>query len=212
MKRIKTCIFDLGNVLVFHDNALMFQRLGEVAAPSIPASEVQHRLLSNPLWDAANRGELEGPGIYREIQQVLGLAIDFEGFKRVWSCHFSLNLPMLREVELLLEVGEVKVLLLSNTNVLHLDYLLPRLPLLGRFEHRIFSNQVGLVKPNPEIFKLALRKAGADPQATLFVDDVEEYVGAARALGIQAHRFDPLQTAEAQVKKWMTVGDKLAGH
>ena len=53
-------LLDLGNVLAFHDNGLLFRRLGERAG--LPADEAERRLLGAG-WTAANRGTLDGEGI-----------------------------------------------------------------------------------------------------------------------------------------------------
>ncbi|WP_281268266.1 HAD-IA family hydrolase [Arthrobacter livingstonensis] len=46
-----------------------------------------------------------------------------------------------------------------------------------------------LAKPAAEIFDIALSRAGRSPQETLFIDDRDENLRAAEALGIQTHRF-----------------------
>jgi len=48
------------------------------------------------------------------------------------------------------------------------------------------SSQVGMRKPNPAIFRLTLeRLGGLAPERTVFLDDSEGNVNAARSLGIQ---------------------------
>ncbi|BDM22385.1 hypothetical protein KMS_R21420 [Pseudomonas sp. LRP2-20] len=45
------------------------------------------------------------------------------------------------------------------------------------------------MKPEPEIFQLLLRRYGLDPSRTLFIDDVQKNVDAAKEQGMQALRF-----------------------
>lgn len=58
-----------------------------------------------------------------------------------------------------------------------------------RFDAVIVSCEVGCSKPDPAIYALTLSRLGAEPAGTLFVDDREENVSAARALGMQALLF-----------------------
>lgn len=62
-------------------------------------------------------------------------------------------------------------------------------PLAAVFEVVVVSFQVGLIKPDPAIYRHTLARLGAQPITTLFVDDREENVDAATALGMQAIRF-----------------------
>ena len=185
MGGIDTVIFDLGNVLVFHDNELLFRRLGERSGMS--GADVAEALRERTLWEGTNRGWLDAAGIHREVCRALGLDIDAEEFAGLWSCHFRINEPVLPLVDGL--VGKVKLVLLSNTNALHTAYLRPRLPLLERFDHLLFSNEVGLVKPEREFYEEALARASAAAHATAFFDDHPPFVEAARALGIHGYVF-----------------------
>lgn len=54
----------------------------------------------------------------------------------------------------------------------------------GLFDGIIDSSEVGVRKPNPEIFKIALAKAETLPNQTIFLDDYPEHVDVARSLGI----------------------------
>ena len=118
---IITVILDLGNVLVFHDNSLLFRRLA--ARAGLPPAEAEQRL-SGTGWTAANRGLLGAEGIRRDVCGALGVEIPAEEFNALWSSHFTVHEAVLPRVEGL--VGRVKLVLLSNTNVLHAAWLRPR--------------------------------------------------------------------------------------
>jgi putative hydrolase of the HAD superfamily len=60
------------------------------------------------------------------------------------------------------------------------------IPIDELFHHVVDSSEVGLRKPDPRIFELALEKVGAaDPERTVFLDDYAGNVEAARRVGIQ---------------------------
>ena len=99
----RAVILDLGNVLAFHDNALLFRRLGERAGLRAPEAE---RRLSGAGWTAANRGELDGEGIRRDVCGALGVDIPAGEFFALWSCHFTVHDAVLPRVEALVEPGE----------------------------------------------------------------------------------------------------------
>ncbi|HEY0096126.1 MAG TPA: HAD family phosphatase, partial [Archangium sp.] len=146
----RALLLDLGNVLVFHDNGLLFRRLG--ARAGLAPAEAERRL-SGTGWTAANRGLLGAEGIRRDVCGSLGVDLPAEEFNALWSSHFTPHEAVLPRVEGL--VGRVKLVLVSNTNVLHVAYLRPKLPVLERFDSLVLSCEVGLVKPEPAIFKEA---------------------------------------------------------
>ncbi|MBI3158955.1 MAG: HAD family phosphatase [Chloroflexi bacterium] len=68
------------------------------------------------------------------------------------------------------------------------------------FHHLVISAEVGLMKPDPAIFEMALEKAGCLAEEAVFVDDYEPHVAAARALGLHAIRFQDSAQALADLR------------
>ena len=64
-----------------------------------------------------------------------------------------------------------------------------RFDFLARFEHVVVSGEVGLVKPDPRIYRLAIARCRLTPARTVFVDDVPANVEAARAEGLHGVHF-----------------------
>jgi HAD superfamily hydrolase (TIGR01509 family) len=81
----------------------------------------------------------------------------------------------------------VRLLFLSNTNELNARVI--DSDLRGITDKIIYSYRIGLLKPDPRIYRIALKTACTEPQKTLFVDDRLENVEGARKLGIIAHQF-----------------------
>lgn len=59
------------------------------------------------------------------------------------------------------------------------------------FAHTFFSGRLGLVKPDPRVFRLVLAEIGAEPEQVVFVDDSPANVAAAQDLGLRAVRHTP---------------------
>jgi epoxide hydrolase-like predicted phosphatase len=57
------------------------------------------------------------------------------------------------------------------------------------FDEMIISAEVGMMKPDPRIYRLALEKMGVPPAESVFVDDVLVNVEAARSVGMTAIQF-----------------------
>ncbi len=66
---------------------------------------------------------------------------------------------------------------------------LARFPFLERLRGIVVSGAEGVVKPDPEIFRVLLDRFDLEAAECLFVDDSEENVRAAESLGFEAERF-----------------------
>lgn len=186
---------DLGNVLVFHDNAQLFSSFGELAG--IDGEEVSRRIAPS-LWSAIHLGELDGEGIRREICRPLHVELGEEEFRRLWNSHFTPNEAMVPLVESL--VGRVKLALLSNTNAMHMEYLLGVMPVLRRFDHLVLSHELRKMKPDPAIFEHVLKLTGTVPKHTAFFDDIPQFVEAAAKTGIRAFLFRDADEFAAELR------------
>jgi epoxide hydrolase-like predicted phosphatase len=82
-----------------------------------------------------------------------------------------------------------KTALLSNASYRMLEAVLKKYHLLPLFDAVVISSQVHLIKPQPEIFELALAELSIKPSEAIFVDDREPNVRGARAAGLRAILF-----------------------
>ena len=64
-----------------------------------------------------------------------------------------------------------------------------RCAFFGRFRDIVVSGEEKLLKPDPAIYYLALRRFGLRPEQALFIDDREINVEGALAVGMHAHLF-----------------------
>jgi len=84
--------------------------------------------------------------------------------------------------------SHVRPACLSNTNELHWNEQIDAHLLQELFETRFLSYELGLVKPDREIFEHVVGGLGCDPSEVLFLDDNQLNVDGARCVGLIAHR------------------------
>ena len=69
------------------------------------------------------------------------------------------------------------------------------------FDHMVISAEVGLTKPDPKIYQIALDQLGVSPNEAVFVDDFSENVKSAQAVGMSAIHFLEPERALIKLKK-----------
>jgi HAD superfamily hydrolase (TIGR01509 family) len=84
--------------------------------------------------------------------------------------------------------AHVRPACLSNTNELHWHEQIDAHLVQAMFETRFLSHEIGLVKPDREIFEHVVEGLGCDPGEVLFLDDNQLNVDGARSVGLDAHR------------------------
>jgi glucose-1-phosphatase len=96
-------------------------------------------------------------------------------------------------------LGEVRTVAsvgcLSNTNPLHWDTHFTRWPLLHELDFRFLSFELGMVKPDPEIFAAVAAQLPAPPARVLFLDDNLVNVDAAAEAGFVARHTRGVEAA-----------------
>jgi HAD superfamily hydrolase (TIGR01509 family) len=176
-------IFDLGGVIVPHDNDVLAARL----VSRCTAPDAARRL--NAVAHAASygNGERTIAQLHGALVAELGYDGDWPRFVEDWSCHLSLDPSMLALIERLAQ--RYRVMLFSNTNQEHWDHVV-RLSdgRLGRLEAYL-SHEIGDLKPALSSFALVAAKAGVEPGRCLFIDDRLDNVEAARRAGFHAEVF-----------------------
>ncbi|HEY5158740.1 MAG TPA: HAD family phosphatase [Anaerolineales bacterium] len=69
------------------------------------------------------------------------------------------------------------------------------------FDAMVISAEVGLIKPDPRIYRLALAKLGERPEESVFIDDVAVNVAAARSVGMTGIEFAQPEKALEELKQ-----------
>jgi putative hydrolase of the HAD superfamily len=182
----KAVIFDLGRVIVPFDLNRAYS--GIEALCGIPAAEVPKRIKPTGLVERFESGQIEPRVFFDQLSAHLRLEATYEELCEVWS---SIFLPETLIPENLLAglARNYPLVLLSNTNQTHFEWIVERYPLLRHFRSFVLSYQVGAMKPSPVIYQRAIEAAGVAPGECFFTDDIAEYVEGARGAGIDAVQF-----------------------
>jgi putative hydrolase of the HAD superfamily len=180
-------LFDLGHTLMdwaWDDDLLVvghragleaIGRHSEPAAEALTSRYVQEAQLHD--WEAVE--EVEYPALTRTMLADVGVEVDDDGLARFLEAEHAAWAPA-RKVgsmsEALLDSLHDRGLrtgLVSNTWdprwLLERD--LEQMGLLSRLDATVFSSDVGVRKPRPEIFRRALDELGVEPDRSVFVGD-----------------------------------------
>ncbi|HVS67980.1 MAG TPA: HAD family phosphatase [Mycobacteriales bacterium] len=99
----------------------------------------------------------------------------------------------------------VPVAMLSNMNAVHWDRAVSAWSLVKRFDHVFTSFELGLIKPDAEVFHHVVDALGVEPEQVFFLDDNRINVEGARAAGLQAEQVRGVAEARAAVSR--KIGD-----
>ena len=121
-----------------------------------------------------------------------------------------LDIPRSRIDAILRIRKNYRTFLLSNTNALHvkafeqtIDQTMGIDYFRGAFEHIYYSNELGMRKPELEIYHHVLNQHGLEASRTLFIDDTIRHVEGARRAGLFAHHFEVGKDEVAELfKNW----------
>ncbi len=184
---IKTVISDLGGVIVFFDNQIFY---GKMANFSPFAPEEIGKLVygGSGLRESFDKGKITPQEFYARVLKKLEADIDYDKFFSLYNEVFSLNPPVV-EIMKRLKVKH-KLVLLSNTDVMRFSFVKQEFPEVMIFDEYVLSFEVGFMKPHPQIYKEALKKAGVKAEECVFIDDREENIQGAEELALQGILYE----------------------
>lgn len=190
MQPVKNIIFDFGNVLFDLDLPAVERNLKIYSGAQFEAAKA--KLLHDKVFELYETGGLSTEEFIDAIRFSSEKPLEKEQVVSAWNSIF-LAMPKAR-FDMLLRLRErYKVFLLSNINDLHaswIDNYMVREHGMQDFQARYFdgvyySHLIRLRKPDREIYEYVLADAELVPEETVFFDDMEVNVEAAKAVGIQ---------------------------
>ena len=161
-KQIQILAFDLGNVLVDFDHTVAAKRIAHFCDKS--PKEIFSLFFNSDITSLFEQGKVSPQEFYLKVKEMLGLKLSFESFVPIWNEVFMLS-PKNRAVYSLINNlrSRYKVILISNTNILHFEYLKTKFPVFNVFHEIFISYALGLIKPDPLIYKTVVEKLKVMP-------------------------------------------------
>jgi len=191
---MKNIIFDFGGVIINIDTARIGQVLIEKGIDNL--EQVHLHLITNDIYNGLETGHVAPQQFRDAIKSVLSINVSDDDIDEAWNA-IILDIPPER-VRLLEAIRKnYNTYLLSNTNIIHYNFYNRYFAstygydqLADIFDRAYFSHEMGMRKPNTEIFKRVLKESTLIPEDTLFIDDVLENVEAAISVGMKGYHLD----------------------
>jgi glucose-1-phosphatase len=193
---IKTFIFDLGKVIVPFELDNQIKILEEVC--DLKHTEIREKILAAEEIRLFEMGKISAEELFQALKKLLGLRMSFAEFVTVWNSIFSLE-PIISAQFIEKLSKNYRLIILSDTNELHFEFIRQNFPILRFFDDFVLSYQVGFLKPSREIFEAAIAKANCLPEECLFTDDREPNVAGALKFGIDAILFTSAEQFEKEI-------------
>ena len=184
---IKTIIFDFGDIFVNLDKAATFRELEKFAIKKL--SEVITR--KNLEYE---KGLISSEEFLNSYKNEFGL--EHGSITNSWNA-ILVDFPEYRFnfIRKLSEEKEYQLILLSNTNEIHIDWIKENFPFFEKFKTCFdafyLSHEINLRKPDSNIYEFVLKTHKLNPEDCLFIDDTKENTEAASAMGIHIWNLNP---------------------
>ena len=199
---IKAIIFDFGDVFINLDKEATSRNLKEMNIDELPEA-----------ISAKNREYEQGFVTSDEISEHYRTQfpqMQKDDFVNSWNS-ILLEFPEYRFkfIQKLSEQKDYKLILLSNTNENHIEYIKQHVSFYEDFKNCFdafyLSHEIGMRKPNPDIFEFVMEENGLKPENCLFIDDTAEHIETAARLGLHTWNIEP--TREDVIDLFTTKSD-----
>lgn len=185
---IKTIIFDFGDIFVNLDKPATLREMQKLNIQEF--SEELHQLNQD-----YEKGLISSTGFFKAYQTRFE-NIQEDQFKDSWNA-ILVDFPEYRYkfLKKLSEEKDYKLILLSNTNEIHIDWIKENVPFFedfkACFDAFYLSHEINFRKPDAGIYEFVLKESNLNPEECLFIDDTRENTEAAAALGIHTWKLEP---------------------
>jgi putative hydrolase of the HAD superfamily len=195
---LRAVVFDYGMVLTGPPDPAAHAELVRITGLAPDRFEAMY-------WadrQAYDEGKLTGWEFWRKLASDAGLAVAEPAIEelvawdaRMWSTE---NRAMIAWQSALKRRGVLTAIVSNMGGTVH-EHIEREFKWLSQFDVCVWSYQLGVVKPDPAIYRYALDKLGTDAGETLFIDDRPANVEAALALGMKGLVFSTVEKLRADL-------------
>lgn len=185
---IKAILFDFGDVFINLDKEATNNKLKEKGVDKLS----QHLLAKNQEYE---QGFVTSDEISKNYRVEFS-KLESAAFLDSWNA-MLLDFPeyRFRFIQKLAIEKDFTLLLLSNTNENHINYIKKKFSFYEEFKNCFdgfyLSHEIGMRKPDPEIFEFVLQKHDLNAEDCLFIDDTKEHILSAESLGFKTWNIEP---------------------
>lgn len=197
MSEIKNIVFDLGNVLLDLNLDRTETAFRELLQEEFETAYLKYE--SNRLFERLEIGRISPFEFIKGMRSAAEVPITDDDVIDGWNALLG-DMPKSR-LDFLKAIGQkYNIYLLSNTNAIHMMWLDEYLQdhhqmsiqdFTRLFKKHYFSFQIQMRKPDTNIYEYVIQDSGINPKESLFIDDREDNVKAAKACGFQTYQHDP---------------------
>ncbi len=187
-QKIKVVLFDLGRVLVDFDHLRAASRIAQFCAKS--PQEIYDLFFDSVATIDFEAGRISPENFYLQVKAMLDLNLSYASFEPIWNDIFFLSAKNRAVFGLVNSLRpHYQTAMLSNINLLHYEYLKKNFPVFEAFDRVFLSFQLGLIKPDKQIYNLVSRQLAVAPEEVFYTDDRPELVESAKSLGFAGSVF-----------------------
>ncbi len=194
---IKTCFFDMGNVLVYFSHEKMCDNIAALCGWS--HAQTKTFLLDEGRQWKLERGEISEEQFHEDFCKASERKLCIDALRHAAADIFCLNESIVPVLHQLKSAGK-RLVLLSNTSVTHLNFIERNFSVLELMDDRVTSFEAGALKPEDRIYDVALSKAQCEPNECFYTDDIEPYIRKATTYGIQSRLFTTTEKLISDLK------------
>jgi len=187
-KRYEAIICDLGNVLIDFDHNIAVRKLLKYTPKK--EKDIYNLFFDSPFTKLYEEGKVSSEEFFKRVKDALSLNIDYNTFFLIWNNIFFETPANIKMHDFLRSIkSRYKLVLVSNLNKTHFEFLRERMGILKEFDKLLLSYEVGARKPAPEIYKKALESVNTPISKALYIDDRKDLIEKAGKLGLKGIVF-----------------------
>jgi len=197
---IKNIVFDLGNVLLDFDPERYLEALGYQGKVK---EQLKSEIFKTDEWLMLDRGTIsqeEAVEIWQ--QRNPDLRGEIADVMTDWEKILTLKKESLEILESL-AAKNYNLYILSNFHEKAFTYVSKKYNFFDYFDGKVISADIGMIKPDPEIYEHLLNKFNLEAGTTLFIDDSKKNIAAAINKGIRVIHFKDAESLKEELKLYL---------